>query len=89
VTVATSGVMEEGMRAAAGCTMGWDSPVQTRPLPSLSIASPLKLSLEMPLEHAAGQASSTSEHGDRLIQHLFKAHDTFSSHTALFYRWNA
>ena len=33
----------------------------------------------MPLEHAVGQTSSTLKHGARLVQHLFKAHDVFSS----------
>jgi hypothetical protein len=39
--------------------------------------------VELPLERAVGQASSTLEHGDRLVQHLFKAHSAFSSHAVL------
>ena len=38
----------------------------------------LGIEVEMPLEHAVGQTSSTLEHGDRLIQNVLKRH-TWSS----------
>jgi hypothetical protein len=43
----------------------------------------LRVEVELPFERAVGQTSSTLEHGDRLVQHLFKAHSAFSSRAIL------
>jgi hypothetical protein len=43
----------------------------------------LGIELELPLERAVSQAPSTLEHGDRLVQHLFKPHSAFSSRAVL------
>src|SRR5262245_1620159 len=43
----------------------------------------LSIEVELPLERAVGQASSTLEHGDRLVQYLFKGHSVFTSRAVL------
>jgi hypothetical protein len=43
----------------------------------------LGIEVELPLERAIGQAPSTLEHRNRLVQHLFKAHGAFSLRAVL------
>src|SRR5262249_46221209 len=61
--------------------------IDGKPLPldelKCEILQFLGIEVELPLERAVGQASSTLEHGDRLVQYLFKAHSAFSSRAGL------
>src|SRR5262249_53159902 len=61
--------------------------IDGKPLPldelTREVLQCLGIKVELPLERAVGQASSTLEHSDRLVQHLFKAHSVFSSRAVL------
>jgi hypothetical protein len=56
--------------------------IDGKPLPfdelKCEILQFLGIEVELPLERAIGQASSTLEHSNGLVQYLFKAHDAFS-----------